>query len=173
MLEIEGDRKLRRFKNEFTTEVLSIGVTLVKNNSEKMIKIKLLLLFLLGAISVNGQKTVLGTEIWIEPGYSKTAITELVKISSEAGFKDIRIFMMWTHIEPQLDTWDFEVYDWMFEACEKYHLRLQVTLNPNQPAFHYGKEYCYCSDNHQHNTYPGIRMKLKHIQRNSRQEIYP
>jgi beta-galactosidase len=108
---------------------------------EKMIKIKLLLLFILGAMSVNAQKTDLGTEIWIEPGYSKAQITDWVKQSADAGFKDVRIFMMWTHVEPQLDTWNFEVYDWMFEACEKYHMRLQVTLNPNQPAFHYGKEY--------------------------------
>ena len=97
--------------------------------------------FLLGTLSINGQKTELGTEIWIEPGYSKENIMEWARITADAGFKDVRIFMMWTHVEPALNKWDFEVYDWMFEACEKYNLKLQVTLNANQPAYHYGKEY--------------------------------
>jgi len=81
----------------------------------------------------------------------------MVQISADAGIKDIRIFMMWTHVEPQLDTWDFEVYDWMFQACEKYHLRLQVTLNPNQPAWHYGKEYW--GSIHSHAIFPDPKMK--------------
>jgi beta-galactosidase len=96
---------------------------------------------LLGTMSAGAQKTDLGTEIWIEPGYSRQDIMEWARITSDAGFKDVRIFIMWTHVEPQLNKWDFDVYDWMFEACEKYGLRLQVTLNANQPAYHYGKEY--------------------------------
>jgi beta-galactosidase len=96
---------------------------------------------LLGTMSARAQKTDFGTEIWIEPGYSKADITEWVRITADAGFRDVRIFVMWTHIEPQLDKWDFDVYDWMFEACEKYGLKLQVTLNANQPAYHYGRDY--------------------------------
>lgn len=97
----------------------------------------LVLYFLQG----NAQQAQLGTEIWIEPGYTKVQIMDLAKIATESGFEDIRIFMMWTHVEPKLDEWNFDIYDWMFEACEKYKLRLQVTLNPNQPAWHYGREF--------------------------------
>jgi beta-galactosidase len=86
-------------------------------------------------------QTNFGTQIWIEPGYTKTQIFEYVDKAKKCGFQDIRIFAMWTHIEPEPDKWNFEVYDWIFEACEKHKLRLQVTLNPNQPAHHYGKDY--------------------------------
>ncbi len=122
-----------------------------------MKRIQLLLIVLFGALTVNAQKTQLGTEIWIEPGYTKTDIIGWVRQASEAGFKDIRIFMMWTHVEPQLDKWDFEVYDWMFDACAKYHLKLQVTLNPNQPAWHYGKEYW--GSIHSHGIFSDPKMK--------------
>ncbi len=122
-----------------------------------MRRIILVFIVLFGALTGSAQKTQLGTEIWIEPGYSKENITKWCKISADAGFKDIRIFMMWTHVEPQLDKWDFEVYDWMFEACEKYHLKLQVTLNPNQPAWHYGKEYW--GSIHSHGIFSDPKMK--------------
>ena len=96
---------------------------------------------ILSMFSVHGQRTELGTEIWIEPGNSKAQITEWVKLASEAKFKSVRIFLMWTHVEPELDKWDYQVYDWMFKACEKYNIKLQVTLFANQPAYHYGKEF--------------------------------
>jgi beta-galactosidase len=106
-----------------------------------MKKIILLFALLLVDLSINAQRSELGTEIWIEPGYSKADISEWVRITAAAGFKDVRIFMMWTHVEPSLNVWNFDVYDWMFQACEKYNLKLQVTLNANQPAHHYGKDY--------------------------------
>lgn len=87
------------------------------------------------------QKHSLGTEIWIEPGQSEQDIDNWCRITAESGMKDVRIFMMWTHVEPQPNVWDFEVYDYVYRACEKYNLKLQVTLNPNQPAWHYGREF--------------------------------
>ena len=113
---------------------------------------------MLGTLSADAQKTELGTEIWIEPGYSREDIMEWARITADAGFKDVRIFMMWTHVEPQLNKWDFEVYDWIFEACEKYDLKLQVTLNANQPAYHYGKEYW--GSIHSHAIFPDDKIKI-------------
>jgi beta-galactosidase len=107
------------------------------------------LVFMIGVMTVRAQKPQLGAEIWLEPGYSKEKIMDWARISSESGLKDIRIFIMWTHVEPALDQWDFEVYDYIFEACEKYDLKLQVTLNANQPAWHYGKEYWGSIHNHE------------------------
>jgi len=114
-------------------------------------------LFLLSGFSISAQKSELGTEIWIEPGYSKEYIMELARIAADAGFKDVRIFMMWTHVEPQLNKWNFDVYDWMFEACEKQNLKLQVTLNANQPAYHYGKEYW--GSIHSHSIFSDEKIK--------------
>jgi beta-galactosidase len=114
--------------------------------------------FFLGALSMGAQKTELGTEFWIEPGYSRESIMEWARITADAGFKDVRIFMMWTHVEPGLNRWDFDVYDWMFEACEKYNLKLQVTLNANQPAYHYGKEYW--GSIHSHAIFSDEKIKI-------------
>jgi beta-galactosidase len=113
---------------------------------------------LLGFLSAVAQKTELGTEIWIEPGYSRDNIMEWARITSDAGFRNVRIFMMWTHVEPDLNKWDFQVYDWMFEACEKYKLKLQVTLNANQPAYHYGKEYW--GSTHSHAIFPDEKIRI-------------
>lgn len=123
-----------------------------------MKRIILLIVLFFGFLSANAQKPQLGTEIWIEPGYSKDAIMGWAKITAEAGFKDVRIFIMWTHVEPQLDKWNFEVYDWMFEACEKFNLKLQVTLNANQPAFHYGSEYW--GSIHTHSIFSDEKIKV-------------
>ncbi|MBK8882185.1 MAG: beta-galactosidase [Bacteroidales bacterium] len=123
-----------------------------------MKKLISIFVFLLGTLSAGAQKTDLGTEIWIEPGYSREDILEWAEITADAGFKDVRIFMMWTHVEPQLNKWDFDVYDWMFEACEKYGLRLQVTLNANQPAYHYGKEYW--GSIHSHAIFSDEKIKI-------------
>jgi beta-galactosidase len=126
-------------------------------NGVMKIGTRLMLLLYVFTSAVKAQKIQLGTEIWIEPGYSKEAITQWAKITADAGFKDVRIFMMWTHVEPALDKWDFEVYDWMFEACEKNNLKLQVTINANQPAFHYGKEFW--SSIHTHGIFSDEKIK--------------
>jgi len=122
-----------------------------------MKKIWLILFLIPVYFSVNAQGTQLGTEIWIEPGYSKEEIMGLAKAASASGFRDVRIFIMWTHLEPELNVWNFDVYDWIFEACEKYNLKLQVTLNPNQPAYHYGKEYW--GSIHSHSIFSDPRMQ--------------
>lgn len=125
-----------------------------------------LLLWIFKNVVVCAQPS-LGTEIWIEPGQSREQIFEWCRLTSETGLKDVRIFVMWTHVEPKLDQWDFEVYDWIFSACEKYGLRLQVTLNPNQPAWHYNRQYW--SSIHSHAIFTDAEMKkaaskyIKHV----------
>ena len=99
------------------------------------------MLFVCLFVSLSVKAISLGTEIWIEPGQSKEYIYDCVRRAKESGFEDIRIFIMWTHVEPQKGKWDFEIYDHVFRACEINALRLQVTLNPNQPAYHYGRHY--------------------------------
>lgn len=99
----------------------------------------------------------IGTEIWIEPGQTKEQIYNWCELASKSGLNDIRIFIMWTHVEPKKDCWNFDVYDWVFQACEKYDLRLQVTLNPNQPSWFYDRQYW--SSIHSHAIFSEIEMK--------------
>ena len=93
------------------------------------------------SLYVNAENTKLGVEIWIEPGNTKEQIFEWAEVAAKQKMTEVRIFAMWTHMEPERGIWDFEVYDWMFEAAEKYGLKMQVTLNANQPPPHYGKKH--------------------------------
>lgn len=83
----------------------------------------------------------IGAEIWIEPGNTKEQIFKWVEIAAQQKMSVVRIFAMWTQMEPEKNSWNFDVYDWIFEAAEKYRVRMQVTLTANQPPAHYGKEY--------------------------------
>ena len=98
------------------------------------------LLFITG-LHVKAENTKLGVEIWIEPGNTKEQIFEWAEIAAKQKMTDVRIFAMWTHMEPERGVWDFEIYDWIFEAAEKYGLKMQVTLNANQPPPHYGQRH--------------------------------
>lgn len=108
-----------------------------------LLKNNYLILFMVVCLSqsVIAKGTELGAEVWIEPGNTKQQITEWIRLASESKLKDIRIFAMWSQIEAQPNMWNFDIYDWMFQACEKYKLKLQVTINSNQPPAFYGKEY--------------------------------
>ena len=101
------------------------------------------LLFLLFTVPLQTIAVIpdIGVEIWIEPGNTKAQIDQWVKIAADQKMRVVRIFAMWTQIESEKDVWNFDIYDWMFESAEKYGIKLQVTLNANQPPAHYGEEF--------------------------------
>ena len=44
-----------------------------------------------------------------------------------------RIFMMWSYLEVGPGQWDYSLYDQVFRAAEKYHVRIVATLTPGGP----------------------------------------
>jgi len=44
-----------------------------------------------------------------------------------------RIFVMWSYLETGPEQWDYSLYDQVFRAAEKYHVRIVTTLTPGGP----------------------------------------
>lgn len=45
---------------------------------------------------------------------------------------------MWPWIEEQPGKWDFTVFDYLFDACEKYGIKVKATLTANSGPWHIG-----------------------------------
>lgn len=89
----------------------------------------------------------LGAEIFIEPGQTKQEIDEWVKSLKQAGMPVARVFMLWNYIEIRPGTWDFSLYDDLFDAAKQYGVKITVTLVPNQPPFFRGESFFYYTHN--------------------------
>jgi beta-galactosidase len=107
----------------------------------KRIRIFQLVLLLFINQGLNAKLPDIGAEIWIEPGNTKEQIFQWMEIAAQHQMSVVRIFAMWTHVEAEKDVWNFDIYDWIFEAAEKYGIKMQVTLNANQPPAHYGRQH--------------------------------
>lgn len=83
-------------------------------------------------------KEYLGCQLWVEPTDSRERVDELVKTAAESGLGWLRIFLMWPWIEEQPGEWDFTVFDFVFDACEKYGIKVKATLTANSGPWHIG-----------------------------------
>lgn len=76
---------------------------------------------------------LLGSEIWIEPGQTQEQVEGWFRELAEQHMPVARIFMMWADLETGPGTWDYTLYDRVFRAAEKYHVRIVATLTPGGP----------------------------------------
>ena len=83
-------------------------------------------------------KDYLGCQIWVEPTDSKERVDNLVKEARDSGLGWLRIFLMWPWIEEKKDVWNFDVFDYVFDSCEKYGIRVKATLTANSGPWHIG-----------------------------------
>ncbi|MCS7004603.1 MAG: beta-galactosidase [Cytophagales bacterium] len=83
-----------------------------------------------------------GAQIWIEPGQTQSQIQHWIKTLSEAKMPVVRIFIQWNYVQKDASTWDWTLYDWLFDATDQYNLQVVATLTTNQypPAL---EEYMY------------------------------
>lgn len=92
----------------------------------------LVCLLILSGVSIanlNAQEKInIGAEIWIEPGQTKSDIDRWFKMSADNKMYSSRLFIMWNYIETTPGTFDFTLYDWAFEAANKYGVQIEATL---------------------------------------------
>ncbi len=107
----------------------------MKIKAVSMKQYSVLLMLMLGIVLTVGYSPVkaqskinIGAEIWIEPGQTKEDIYGWFKLSSENKMYSARLFMMWNYIEAKPGTFDFTLYDWAFEAANKYGVKIEATL---------------------------------------------
>lgn len=104
------------------------------------ILLSIILITLFGSISSKVTAQTLpniGAEIWIEPGQSKEQMFDWFKAMSDNKMYSARIFVMWNYIEVKPGEFDFTLYDWAFEAANKYGVKIEATLCAiHGPVFH-------------------------------------
>ena len=76
---------------------------------------------------------LLGAEVWIEPGQTPEQVEGWFRELAEEHMPVARVFMMWADLEPSPGQWDYTLYDRVFRAAEKYHVRIVATLTPGGP----------------------------------------
>ena len=86
--------------------------------------------FLLPAQS---QRPLLGAQVWIEPGQSPAEIDGWFRQLAEEHMPVARIFVMWSYLETARGQWDYTLYDSVFRAAEKHHVKIVATLTPSGP----------------------------------------
>lgn len=83
-------------------------------------------------------KEYLGCQLWVEPSDSPERVDSLVKTAAESGLGWLRIFLMWPWIEEQPGKWDFTVFDYVFDSCQKHGIKVKATLTANSGPWHIG-----------------------------------
>lgn len=71
------------------------------------------------------------SQILIQPYESRERVEALVKEAAESGIGWFRTFLMWPWIEEKPDKWNFTVFDYLFDTCEKYGIKVKATLTAN------------------------------------------
>jgi beta-galactosidase len=73
----------------------------------------------------------LGSQVWIEPGQTEADVDHWFALLEQAHMPVARIFIMWPYVEAQSGTWDFSLYDRVFQAADRHHVRIVATLTPS------------------------------------------
>jgi len=75
---------------------------------------------------------IFGAQIWIEPGQTQKQIEQWVKTLADAQMPIARIFVQWNYVQKDANTWDWTLYDYLFDAADKYKVKVIATLTTNQ-----------------------------------------
>ena len=75
---------------------------------------------LVGTTSAKDDRVNVGVEIWIEPGQSRDDIYGWFEQAAENGMRTARLFLMWNFIEISPGVFDFTLYDYAFDAAERF-----------------------------------------------------
>ena len=79
-----------------------------------------------------------GAQLWLERDTPRDRIQLLVDRAASCGIGVLRIFLVWQWIEPQPDSWSFEMYDDVFAAAAARGVVIKATLCPDSPPWHVG-----------------------------------
>ena len=106
------------------------------------------LLFVCAAFA-RAQAPLIGAQVWIEPGQTPAQIDTWFRLLAQEHMPVARVFIMWSYLQAGPGQWNFALYDQVFRAAERYHVRIVATLTPGGPPPFLG------GDGNQGGGYPG------------------
>ena len=74
-----------------------------------------------------------GTEFFLNRTETKDSIEKHFRIMHENGLTLARIFVIWDDIERAPGNWDFQKYDWIYDAAAKNGIKIAATLCSEDP----------------------------------------
>lgn len=90
----------------------------------------------------NGRLTILnsftdqlhvGTEFFLNRTETKESIERHFRVMHDNGLTLVRIFIIWDDIERTPGTWNFEKYDWIYDAAGRNGIKIAATLCSEDP----------------------------------------
>ena len=82
---------------------------------------------------------MLGTMYWLNPNHGRAEIEEDMRRIRDNNFNIIRSFIWWEKVQPKPGAWEFGKQDLLYEAADKYGLRIMETFGLYLPL-HLQKE---------------------------------
>ena len=83
------------------------------------------------AIISKSEVPVVGAQVIVEQGQSRSEIEQMFKILNESNMRICRIRMFESFMKDEAGNWDFTLFDYAFQAAEKYDIRIFATLFPD------------------------------------------
>jgi beta-galactosidase len=75
----------------------------------------------------------IGTEFFLNKTETKQGIDRHFRLMRDTGLTLVRIFIIWDDIEHIPDAWDFERYDWIYDAAAANGIKVVATLCSEDP----------------------------------------
>lgn len=75
----------------------------------------------------------IGTEFFLNRTETKDTVAKHFRLMREYGITIVRIFVIWDDIERKQGDWNFEGYDWIFDAAAANGIKIAATLCAEDP----------------------------------------
>jgi len=74
-----------------------------------------------------------GSEFFLNRSETKESVEKHFRLMHENGLTLVRIFVIWDDIERTPGNWNFERYDWIYDAAAKNGIKIAATLCAEDP----------------------------------------
>jgi len=85
-----------------------------------------------GSDDIN-DKISLGAEFFLNRTETRESVQKHFRLMRDHGFAIARIFIIWHDVEPKRDEWNFEHYDWIYDAAAANGIKIAATLCAEDP----------------------------------------
>jgi beta-galactosidase len=82
--------------------------------------------------SLTGQLRI-GSEFFLNRTETKESVERHFRLMQENGLTLVRIFVIWDDIERTPNNWNFEAYDWIYDAAAENGIKIVATLCAEDP----------------------------------------
>jgi beta-galactosidase len=74
-----------------------------------------------------------GSEFFLNRSETRESVEKHFRLMHESGLTLVRIFVIWDDIERTPGTWNFEGYDWIYDAAARNGIKIAATLCAEDP----------------------------------------